>query len=160
MAYSIDLREKVIAALQSGMTQQDVSELFEIGTTTIKRWKKLLEATDSLEDAKRDINTYERKISNEELEEFAQFLDKNSDLTQQELADVKAYAETELSKSLRREDIIVMDNASFHKGSEFADLVKKAGARIIFLPTYSPDLNLIEELWSQLKALKRKEKIC
>jgi transposase len=73
---------------------------------------------------------------------------------------MKAYAETELSKSLRREDIIVMDNASFHKGSEFADLVKKAGARIIFLPTYSPDLNPIEELWSQLKALKRKEKIC
>jgi transposase len=47
---------------------------------------------------------------------------------------------------------IVMDNASFHKGSKTKELIEKAGCKLLYLPPYSPDYNPIENQWAVLKA--------
>ena len=51
---------------------------------------------------------------------------------------------------------IVMDNASFHRKKKLQELAKAAGCKIIFLPPYSPNLNLIEHFWSTLKSRLKK----
>jgi hypothetical protein len=52
---------------------------------------------------------------------------------------------------------LIMDNASFHHTDEVQELCDAAGIRVIFLPPYSPDLNPIEEFFSQLKARVRRK---
>jgi len=63
-----------------------------------------------------------------------------------------------LVPALRPGDIVVMDNLACHKAAEVQRLVAAAGAEVRYLPAYSPDLNPIEELFSQLKAWLRKAK--
>ncbi len=48
-------------------------------------------------------------------------------------------------------DIIIIDNATFHKGQSIQEIVSEAGCEIWYLPPYSPDLNKIERWWSVLK---------
>lgn len=52
-------------------------------------------------------------------------------------------------------DIIIIDNASFHKGETIQELVEEAGCYIWYLPAYSPDLNKIENWWAVLKTWMR-----
>jgi transposase len=52
--------------------------------------------------------------------------------------------------------VVVMDNATFHKGGRIEQLIQNAGCRLLCLPPYSPDLNKIEQCWSWLTGLKRK----
>ena len=59
--------------------------------------------------------------------------------------------EHHLLPCLPENTVIVMDNASFHRKSRLYSLAKKAGTTLIFLPPYSPELNLIENYWSWLK---------
>lgn len=54
--------------------------------------------------------------------------------------------------------VIVMDNASFHKSQKTRELISKAGCTLLFLPPYSPDLNPIEKFWANLKRKIRKIK--
>ena len=48
-------------------------------------------------------------------------------------------------------DIIIVDNATFHKGETIKEIVENAGCELWYLPAYSPDLNKIENWWSVLK---------
>jgi transposase len=66
-----------------------------------------------------------------------------------------AYIGQVLCPTLRRGDIVVMDNLSVHKSPEVLELVQAVGAEVRFLPAYSPDLNPIEKMWSKIKALLR-----
>jgi transposase len=68
----------------------------------------------------------------------------------------KAYLEQCLVPALRDGDIVVMDNLSSHKGDEVREIVQAAGATLLYLPPYSPDLNPIEQAFSKLKAHLRK----
>jgi len=68
----------------------------------------------------------------------------------------EAYVERVLVPELRPGDIVVMDNLSSHKGPRTKALIEAAGARLLFLPPYSPDFNPIENAFSKLKALLRK----
>lgn len=52
--------------------------------------------------------------------------------------------------------VIIWDNASFHLSTKFNALIEAAGCRLLFLPSYSPDLNPIEKWWAKLKARIRK----
>lgn len=61
-----------------------------------------------------------------------------------------------LLKGLSAGYIIVMDNASFHLTEETKKLIRKAKCHLIFLPTYSPDLNPIENWWAIIKSRIRK----
>lgn len=49
--------------------------------------------------------------------------------------------------------VVVMDNAAFHKSEKTRELIEKAGCRLVFLPPYSPDLNPIEVFWANFKRL-------
>ena len=68
----------------------------------------------------------------------------------------RAYVGEILVPTLKPGDIVVMDNLGSHKGGEVRRLIRAAGARLFFLPPYSPDLNPIEQVFAKLKALLRK----
>jgi transposase len=67
-----------------------------------------------------------------------------------------SYVETQLAPTLRRGDVVILDNLSSHKSPRAADSLRDVGAWFLFLPPYSPDLNPIEMAFSKLKALIRK----
>ena len=67
----------------------------------------------------------------------------------------RAYVSEVLRPTLRLGDIVVMDNLSPHKSDPTLALITTAGAQVLFLPAYSPDLNPIEKMWSKVKALLR-----
>ncbi len=67
-----------------------------------------------------------------------------------------AYVREMLIPSLRPGDIVVLDNLGSHKGSEVREAIQAAGARLVFLPPYSPDLNPIEQVFAKIKTLLRK----
>jgi transposase len=68
----------------------------------------------------------------------------------------EAYVAQVLAPTLRRGDIVVMDNLSSHKRASFRATIEARGARLAFLPPYSPDFNPIEMAFAKLKALLRK----
>ena len=61
-----------------------------------------------------------------------------------------------LVPTLKPGDVVVLDNLGSHKGAAARDAIKAVGARIWFLPPYSPDLNPIEQVFAKLKHLLRK----
>jgi transposase len=64
-----------------------------------------------------------------------------------------AFVNRLLAPTLKPGDLVVLDNVGAHKVKEVRAAVEATGARLVFLPPYSPDLNPIEECWSKLKAL-------
>ena len=68
----------------------------------------------------------------------------------------RIYVERVLVPTLRPGDIVVMDNLGSHKGKAVRALIRSAGAKLFFLPKYSPDLNPIEQVFAKLKHLLRK----
>jgi transposase len=66
-----------------------------------------------------------------------------------------AYVRQQLVPTLRPGDIVVMDNLASHKVSGVREAIEEAGARVAYLPPYSPDLNPIELVFSKLKRLLR-----
>jgi transposase len=67
-----------------------------------------------------------------------------------------AYVEGLLVPTLKAGDIVVMDNLGSHRGRAVRRAIRSAGARLLFLPKYSPDLNPIEQVFAKLKHLLRK----
>lgn len=67
-----------------------------------------------------------------------------------------AYVTQILVPTLKPGDIVVMDNLGSHKSKAVRDAIRSVGARRLFLPAYSPDLNPIEQVFSKLKTLLRK----
>ena len=65
----------------------------------------------------------------------------------------EAYVERMLAPSLRAGQVVVLDNLGAHKGERVRELVEARGARVLFLPTYSPDLNPIEEAIAKMKGI-------
>ena len=70
----------------------------------------------------------------------------------------RAYVEQQLVPVLKPGDIVIMDNLPAHKVAGVRAVIEKAGARLLYLPPYSPDLNPIEMMFAKLKALLRKAK--
>ena len=68
----------------------------------------------------------------------------------------RAYVEQFLVPTLKPGDIVIMDNLGSHKSGTIRRLIRAAGARLFFLPPYSPDLNPIEQVFAKLKTLLRK----
>ncbi len=66
------------------------------------------------------------------------------------------YVEHVLAPTLAPGDIVVMDNLGSHKGRAVRAAIRRAGAHLLFLPPYSPDLNPIEQVFAKLKHLLRK----
>ena len=68
----------------------------------------------------------------------------------------RLYVEKVLLPTLRPGDIVVMDNLGSHRGKVVRQLIRSAGAKLFFLPKYSPDLNPIEQVFAKLKHFLRK----
>ncbi len=66
------------------------------------------------------------------------------------------YIRTQLVPTLKPGDIVIMDNLSSHKNRAVRTAIRDAGARLLYLPKYSPDLNPIEQMFAKLKHLLRK----
>ena len=68
----------------------------------------------------------------------------------------ETYVERVLGPTLRRGQVVVMDNLSAHKGERIRELIEQRGCELVYLPSYSPDFNPIEEAFSKIKGLIRK----
>lgn len=67
----------------------------------------------------------------------------------------RAYVEQVLLPTLKPGDIVVMDNLGSHKSSAVKQMIRSAGARLHYLPPYSPDLNPIEQTFAKIKHCMR-----
>jgi len=63
----------------------------------------------------------------------------------------RAYVEQFLAPTLKPGDVVILDNLASHKGKAVRQAIRGVGARLVFLPKYSPDLNPIEQVFSKLK---------
>ena len=70
-----------------------------------------------------------------------------------------ARVKQELLPTLREGDIVVMDNLSSHKVAGVKEAIESVGAKVLYLPPYSPDLNPIEMVFAKLKTMVRKSKL-
>lgn len=68
----------------------------------------------------------------------------------------QAFVEQVLCPTLQAGDVIVMDNLRAHKVAGIEEAIARCGARLLYLPPYSPDLSPIEQCWSKLKAYLRR----
>jgi len=68
----------------------------------------------------------------------------------------EAYVERVLCPVLCPGQIVVMDNLSAHKGERVRELIERRGCEVLYLPSYSPDLNPIEEAFAKIKGVLRK----
>ena len=67
-----------------------------------------------------------------------------------------AYVEQFLVPTLKPGDVVILDNLGSHKGKAVRKAIRDVGARLVFLPKYSPDLNPIEQVFAKFKTLLRK----
>jgi len=68
----------------------------------------------------------------------------------------EVYLKKTLIPQLRAGQVLIIDNAAFHKGGKIKQLIESVGCRLLYLPTYSPDLNPIEKYWFVIKNKIRK----
>jgi len=71
---------------------------------------------------------------------------------------LREYVRQVLGPTLRPGDMVICDNLAAHRDAEAQNLIEACGARLVFLPAYSPDLNPIEMMWSKVKAHLRQAK--
>jgi transposase len=67
----------------------------------------------------------------------------------------RAYVEQILAPTLRRDDVVLLDNLSSHKAAGVVEAITAQGAQLVYLPPYSPDLNPIEQAFAKFKAALR-----
>jgi len=70
----------------------------------------------------------------------------------------REYVRQVLAPALRPGDVVVLDNLGAHRDQAAMELIESAGAKVRFLPPYSPDLNPIEKMWSKIKEFLRNAK--
>jgi len=71
--------------------------------------------------------------------------------------DVERFLRVDLLPQLSPGSVLVLDNASIHKGGNIERLVTRAGCRVLYLPPYSPDMNPIELIWGFVKRRVRRD---
>ena len=71
-----------------------------------------------------------------------------------------AYVEQMLVPTLRPGDVVIMDNLGSHKRQAIRRAIRAVGAKLLFLPAYSPDLNPVEWLWKHLKYVELRNRTC
>lgn len=65
----------------------------------------------------------------------------------------EAFISQKLLPQLREENTVLMDNCSIHKGKKIREMIESVGAKLIYIPTYSPEYNPIEQMWSKIKRI-------
>ena len=67
-----------------------------------------------------------------------------------------AWVKQGLAPCLQRDDMVILDNLATHKVAGVRQAIEAVGARLLYLPPYSPDFNPIENLWSKIKSILRR----
>ena len=106
MAYSVDLRSRVIGYIKEGNTQEQASKIFKVGTSTITRWLTLLSETGSLE--KRPLNRKAPKFKSEKLQTY---IEENPDALLKDVAEYFNGSTTGAFYALEREKITLKKRA-------------------------------------------------
>ena len=68
-----------------------------------------------------------------------------------------AWVRQGLVPTLQTGDLVIMDNLATHKIAGIREAIEAAGARLLYLPAYSPDFNPIENMWSKIKQILRSQ---
>jgi len=100
MLYSMDLRKRVIAAIRSGMTKTQASEVFHVCRETIYSWLRLEEKTGSLEPQTGFQRGHSHGIT--DLDAFREFVDEHPDWTQEEMARHFSVSSSTISRTLKK----------------------------------------------------------
>jgi transposase len=69
----------------------------------------------------------------------------------------ESFIEHHLVAQLTKQNVVILDRATFHKMKRVKELIESTGAKLIYLPGYSPDLSPIENMWSKIKIFIRKK---
>src|SRR5260370_1209996 len=168
--YSEDLRARVVRAEQDGATIPETAEQLGVSISSVVRFLRLHPET--------SVSTTIARLSRwaPQGERLVQKLPHGNWKTITFIAALrhdrvtapfvlegpmtgemfKAYTQQFLAPTLKRGDIVFMDNVSVHKVDGIEDAINARGAIPFYLPAYSPDLNPIEQLFAKLKALLRK----
>ncbi len=128
--YSDDLRWRVVRRVEAGDTCRAVATMSDVSVASVVRWSQRFRATGSVAPCVLDGPIDGRSLL--------------------------AYVEQFLVPTLTPGDIVIMDNLGSHKGKPVRRAIRAAGAKLLFLPPYSPDLNPIEQVFAKLKTLLRK----
>jgi len=146
--YSLDLRKRVVAAvLVGGMSRNQAAQHFGVGISTAINWVKRQQETGNVAPGK--MGGHRPKTISGEHRLWVLQRTKGGDFTLRGLEKV-------LVPTLRQGDIVIMDNLGSHRGKAVRALIRTAGAKLFFLPKYSPDLNPIEQVFAKLKHFLRK----
>src|SRR5215207_5554456 len=148
--YSKDLRLRVLAAVDSEVPREEVAKTFSVAAVTFKRWLKRRRETGDVEPKPIPGRPC---IKGAALEGWLpSHLEKNDDLTLEEHCE----AFEEAHSGVREGQVVVLDRLGAHRTQRVTELIEARGADLVFLPSYSPDLNPIEEAFSKIKGLVRK----
>ncbi len=129
-ALSLDLRRRVVAAVESGASRRRAAARFGVGVSSAMRWVVQARTTGGIAPMTLDGAMH-----------GAAFL---------------AYVAQVLIPTLRPGDIVVMDNLPAYKPPAIRHAIERAGAELRFLPPYSPDFNPIEMAFAKIKAHLKK----
>jgi transposase len=104
MAYSMDLRKRVIQALEEGMTQNEVSERFEVSVSAVQDWVKLNREYGSPAKQKRSNESYDKKrgIPDSRLDEFKEYVLSHPELINQEIGDHFGVSDSSIERYLKK----------------------------------------------------------
>src|SRR6266852_4905829 len=157
--YSDDLRERVVAAIEAGHTREEVAKRYNMALSTVGGFiKKSLHAA---EQDRPDVAAARKAMRKEQLTldpKQLVFIDETAATCPMDGPHFLAYVEQILAPTLKKGQIVFLDNVSTHKVGGVEEAIKARGARAVFLPAYRPDLNPIEQLFATLKSFFRKMK--
>lgn len=112
-AYGEDLREKVIKSLGLGERKEVVAKNFKIGLSTVYRFEKLWKETGSVKSKKAGRKSYSHKIK--DYEKFREFVEENSDLTQEQMGRLWECSEMTINRGLKKIGFTVKKRHMFTK---------------------------------------------
>src|SRR5205814_1782324 len=158
--YSVDLRERAVAAYEAGRLQSDVVQLFKISLATLKRWLAQRRGGQRL--APKTYRPVQRAWGKaptnrgQNTTVLAAMTREGllTTMTVEGPANTEAfltYLDELLCPALRPGQTVLMDNLRVHKAQAVRERIEVRGCRLVFLPRYSPDFNPIEGAFSKLK---------
>src|SRR5215216_1329013 len=154
--YSKDLRLRVLSAVDAGTPREQVAKTFSVSMPTIKRWLSRRRETGDVEP--KPIPGRPSRKGTMLKEWLPRHLEANDDLTLEgaigtsmtvegatDSEAFEAYVENFLAPTLEKGQVVVLDGLGAHRPKRIRELIEARGADLVFLPSYSPDFNPIEE---------------
>jgi transposase len=157
-SYSMDLRERVVAAIEGGVSTRQAAARFAIGIATAGAWARLKRATGEVRPAKQGKpipHGHWKTITFVGGLTLAGFVAPMLLDGPMDGEPFLAWVEQMLAPTLRPGDIVIY-NLAAHKVAGVRQAIEACGAELHYLPPYSPDLNPIENAFAKLKAHVRK----